>query len=112
MSIDREAKRKEDLWFRENEHKLLADIRAKREKRIREELAKEELRAREELKKLHWMCCPKCGHQMDEQDLKGILVDVCTLCEGIYFDRGELEDLLKKNAEEGLGFFRRLLGVD
>ena len=43
--------------------------------------------------------------------LPKVLVDICTLCEGIYFDRGELEDLLQKNAEEGLGFFRRLLGV-
>ncbi len=109
--IDREAQRKVDQWFYENEKRLLEEIRVKRDQKRREQEAAEEKRRVEELKKQHWMHCPKCGHDMAEQDLQGIKVDVCTLCEGIFFDRGELESLVAKKAEERRGFFRRLVGL-
>lgn len=48
------------------------------------------------LKDLHHMCCPKCGHAMVEVELDGIKVDKCTCCKGIYFDDGELEQILEK----------------
>ena len=48
------------------------------------------------LKDLHYMCCPKCGHAMVEVELEGIKVDKCTTCKGIYFDDGELEQILEK----------------
>jgi len=34
----------------------------------------------------------------------------CPQCEGIFFDRGELETLLLKHDAHRRGFFRRLLG--
>jgi uncharacterized protein len=49
----------------------------------------------------HWMKCPKCGHEMVEEDLQGIKVDRCTQCSGIYFDRGELEILLESREPKG-----------
>lgn len=48
------------------------------------------------LKKLHHMCCPKCGHAMVEVELDGVKVDKCTGCKGIYFDDGELEQILER----------------
>jgi len=48
------------------------------------------------LKSLHLMCCPKCGHAMVEVALEGVKVDKCTCCKGIYFDDGELEQILEK----------------
>lgn len=112
MAIDKEAKRREDQWFHENEKKLLAEIRRTRETRIREEMAQEEERKCAELKKLHWMKCPRCGHDLVEKEMRGIKVDVCTLCEGIFFERGEVEDLLQKHAEERRGIIRSLLGLE
>jgi len=57
-------------------------------------LAKEE---RERLKKLHHMKCCKCGMEMISLDFKGITVDRCTNCEGLYLDKGELEAILSKD---------------
>jgi hypothetical protein len=111
MVVEKDAQRRADQWFHENEKKLLEEIKRKSEAKIREEMAKEEERKREELKKLHWMRCPRCGHELSEKDLHGIRVDVCTLCEGIFFERGEVEELLQKKAEERKGIFRKLLGL-
>jgi len=50
------------------------------------------------LKELHHMCCPKCGHTMVEVELEGIKIDKCISCKGVYFDDGELEQLLDRKA--------------
>jgi len=42
-------------------------------------------------KELHWMKCPKCGSNLKEIDFKGIKIDRCQECEGIWLDKGELE---------------------
>lgn len=111
MVVDKEAQRRADQWFHENERKLLEEIRKKREAKIREETARQKERERDELKKLHWMRCPRCGHALVENDLHGVKVDVCSLCEGVFFERGEVEELLQKKAEERKGVFRKLLGL-
>jgi len=111
MDTQKERKKKEDKWFLENEKEFLEQLRKKREARIKEALAHEDKKKQEELKKTHWMCCPKCGHAMKSQDYKGIEVDVCTLCEGVYFDRGELEGLLDREYEARRSFFFDLLGL-
>jgi rubrerythrin len=111
MGLKEEGKKKEEQWFRENEQKLIEDIRLKRLERIKKETEREEEARREELKQLHWMSCPKCGHSMATKDIGGIEVDICSLCEGIYFDRGELEQLLMKQSHSKSGFFRKLLGL-
>ena len=50
----------------------------------------------------HWMKCPKCGHDMVEKELAQIKIDQCSVCEGVYFDAGELDILLQ--AKEPHGF--------
>ncbi len=64
--------------------------RAEEEKRKR--LAEEE---KTRLRELHHMKCPKCGMELLSLDYKGITVDRCSGCEGLYLDKGELEAILK-----------------
>lgn len=79
-----------------------------REDMERIELLREERRKREEhegaeaLRKQHYMCCPKCGNGLTEQEEGGVLVDRCAKCQGIWLDAGELEALAKK-VRGGLG---------
>jgi hypothetical protein len=51
------------------------------------------------LKDLHWMRCPKCGLQMHEVKLRGVDVDVCFSCSGVFLDQGELEHLQKPESK-------------
>ena len=104
-------RRREDDWFRRNEEKLLDAARQAREKREHERASREKDEERRRLKDLHFMRCPKCGHEMKETALEGILVDQCTFCEGLYFDAGELGQLLLKRDEDRKGFLRRILGL-
>lgn len=50
--------------------------------------------------KLHWMKCPKCGCQLEEVDLSGVMVDRCFSCNGVYFDKGELDLLMEAKKPE------------
>lgn len=101
----------ENQWFRENEKELLETARVAREKREAERAAKEQAAARDALKKAHFMKCPKCGHDMAEQDFGDIKIDRCTFCEGVFFDAGELEHAYMKKDEERKSLFRRLVGL-
>jgi uncharacterized protein len=58
---------------------------------------------REAQRKLHFMCCPKCGSQLDEITFRGVRVDKCFTCGGVWLDDGELEELAGKP-----GFFEAL----
>jgi hypothetical protein len=63
-------------------------------------LAAEQKRAmaaaeREALRKQHYMRCPKCGMELKEIALKGVQVDRCFGCNGLWLDEGELEKLGK-----------------
>ncbi len=56
------------------------------------------------------MRCPKCGMELGEVDYKGILIDKCFQCEGIWLDAGELELIakLEKGALDKLfGIFKK-----
>lgn len=46
---------------------------------------------RERLKALHFMHCPKCGLEMHEVHLRGLSVDVCFACGGVFLDQSEIE---------------------
>jgi len=47
--------------------------------------------------KPHWMVCPKCGGALREMTVKGVKVDQCSGCGGIFLDRGELDLLMKRS---------------
>jgi ribosomal protein L37AE/L43A len=97
----------ENEWFRKHEEELIRKARERREDR----LAKERDAEREKQKKLHFMKCPKCGDELVEVEHEGIKVDRCTSCQGVFFDAGELDDLLLKKQDERRSFFRKLSGL-
>ncbi len=102
---------REDEWFLKNEQELLASAREARAKREAERAAQEQAQERQRLRDLHFMRCPKCGHEMREQTLAGVHVDVCSFCEGVFFDAGELDALFAKRDDERKGVLRKLIGL-
>ncbi len=56
----------------------------------RTKLAQGEL---EQLKKIHWMRCAKCGHELHPVQFRGLTIDKCFHCGGVFLDQGELEKL-------------------
>ena len=76
----------------EKEEEYFARLEFERKKKIESErhkkLAEEE---KNRLKEFHYMRCPKCGMELIEIQYKGIEVDKCSECEGIWLDAGELE---------------------
>jgi hypothetical protein len=105
-------RRREDEWFRQNELKLLEEARVARLKRQSEREAEEKAEESARLKALHFMKCPKCGHELKTEELDGVEIDRCTFCEGFFLDAGEFEELfLKRKAPERQGFMKRLLGI-
>lgn len=105
-------RRREDEWFRQNELQLLEAAREARLKRHAEREAHEKAEERQRKKALHFMKCPKCGHDLEAETLDGIEIDRCTFCEGYFLDAGEIEQLfLKRKPPERQSFMRRLLGI-
>jgi hypothetical protein len=101
----------EDEWFKKNEQDLLETARKAREKREAERAAAEKADESRRLKELHFMKCPKCGHDMKEQAVEAVTVDRCTFCEGIYLDAGELDTLFLRKVDERKSFLRKLIGI-
>jgi hypothetical protein len=86
----------------EKEEEYVARMEFERRKKTEEEKHKK-LREEEKkkLKELHYMRCPKCGMELIEIDYKGIEVDKCSECGGIWLDAGEL-DAVSKLEKTGL----------
>ena len=80
---------KEDEYFFKKDQELLEKMRAAantRKQKIEEKHKGE----------AYWMTCPKCGTALEEEVLEEVVrVDTCSNCGGTYFDRGELELLIK-----------------
>jgi len=83
-----------------NEEEFIAREEAERKRKMHSERAGAQTAAqKEDAKKLHWMKCPKCGSELHEVSFKGVQVDRCFGCHGVFLDNGELEALAGK--EEG-----------
>ena len=82
MSPDKPSKTEEE-YFTKREMELL------RQKR---EAARSE--AEQAARKQHYMKCPKCGADLAEEEVHGVVVDRCPDDNGIWLDAGELELLL------------------
>ena len=69
---------------------------AEKKRRLAQQAKKDKEAAElKRLKDLHWMRCPKCGLEMHEVKFRGVDVDVCFSCNGIFLDAGEIEQLEK-----------------
>ena len=64
-----------------------------RKKAEAEKLTKLNEQEIKKLKELHYMHCPKCGQHLIEIDYKGIAIDKCSHCDGVWLDAGELEQV-------------------
>jgi len=101
----------EDEWFARNEEELLRQARRDHERRMTELRASQQEGESRRLRELHYLKCPKCGHDMSARDIEGIEVDMCGTCAGLFFDKGEFDAILLKRASERRGFFRKLMGL-
>jgi hypothetical protein len=80
----------------EREEEYFVRMEFERKKKSEEERQKKMAEGeKKKLKELHYMKCPKCGMELIEIDYKGIKVDKCSGCEGIWLDAGELEAISK-----------------
>ena len=100
MSEVNKPSRPEDEYFAKQE----LERRKKWAKEQAEKMAQDE---REKLKQLHFMRCPKCGMELQTLEFHGIKVDQCGNCHGVFFDAGEVEELLKHES----GVVGRVLSI-
>ncbi|HET9482289.1 MAG TPA: zf-TFIIB domain-containing protein [Candidatus Polarisedimenticolia bacterium] len=108
---DDTRQRMEDEWFARNEEELLRQARRAHEQRLQDLTGRQIEGEARRLRELHYLKCPKCGHDMSSRTLEGIEIEECGTCQGLFFDRGELDSLLLKQSEERRGFFRKLIGM-
>ncbi len=92
----------EERYFREQEAEQLKQMREKLDVTRQEQAARQ-------AKETHWMKCPKCGADLTEVKMEGVMVDKCGGCEGLFFDSGELELMIAAH-KKGLGPLRRMFG--
>lgn len=80
----------------EMEDEYFARMEYERRKRVEEEKHNNlEGEQKKKLRELHFMKCPKCGMDLITIDYKGVKIDKCSSCEGIWLDAGELEAVTK-----------------
>ncbi len=77
-----------------NEEEYFARQEAERLEQSRAEVQRVTIESK---RKSHYMKCPKCGADLSAVDYHGVQVDRCPECNGVWFDAGEVESLVKKD---------------
>lgn len=86
----------EDSYFAVKEHELIENMKTAHQK--------VEAERRETL----MATCPKCSGQFVKYTVKGLVVERCESCEGIWLNKGDLAEILRRQAMGPLGtFFER-----
>jgi hypothetical protein len=94
----------------ENEEEYIKRQELERLKQMREKAAKETAeQERTKLKELHWMCCPKCGLELAEVEFRGVIVDACFACGGMFFDHGEIDKIAEQERSGEAGVLGRVV---
>lgn len=62
---------------------------------------------RDRLKAAHLRPCPECKIGLEKRTLRGIEIDQCSSCHGMWLEAGELEQLSKKKP----GFMSKLIST-
>jgi hypothetical protein len=96
VTIEKPSKSEEEYFARLEFERRRKEIEARQAKLQAEERAR--------LKQLHHMRCPKCGMELAEIEFRGIKVDRCVACGGLWFDGGEIDQVLA----QGKSFFGKL----
>ncbi len=81
----------------------------RRRRVARETAARQEEGERQRQKEAHWMHCPKCGSMLQEIEYRGVRIDQCPACQGIFLDAGELDQVAQKEPGGIFGALGRLL---
>jgi len=85
----RQAERgREDQYFAERDRQLVEQLRRAR--------AEE---AEEQVKEAAQMRCPKCGSRLAQRRLRGVSVEECPSCHGVWLDEGELQQIASTETE-------------
>jgi hypothetical protein len=64
------------------------------------------------LKQLHYLRCGKCGGQMKPREFRGVEIDVCSSCNAVLLDPGELETLAGKDSTGVIGSLASLFSFN
>ena len=95
----------------EREEEYFARMEFEKKKKSEEEKQKKMAEGeKEKLKEFHYMKCPKCGMELIEIDYRGIKIDRCSACEGVWLDAGEIETvsgLEKAGIDRFFSIFKR-----
>jgi ssDNA-binding Zn-finger/Zn-ribbon topoisomerase 1 len=67
-----------------------------------------EQQAEETARQIALMRCPKCGTALDSRRMRGVNIEHCPKCDGIWLDRGEL-DAIAGSEPEAEGWIARWL---
>lgn len=94
MSPVKPSEKEEEYFLRQQAEKLKAHA-----ERVRKETEEAE---QKRLKELHYMRCCKCGMELTEITYRGVQIDKCFSCGGIYLDDGELEQVAGEDEKGGL----------
>ena len=86
---------KEEEYFLRQEAEKLRKLAEKRR-------AETEVAEKQRMKELHHMRCPKCGMELQEIEFQGVHLDKCFSCGGVWLDDGELEQVAKKEDDNGV----------
>ena len=92
MPTDEKPSRNEDEYFARQNAELIREMRAK----LDAERKKAEKSAE------HLDKCPRCGGALKEQHVEDVKIDECQDCQGVWLDRGELDQLRRVNRARGV----------
>lgn len=95
MTMDK-TKKAEDEYIAKEEAEKTKQLKVK----LKEQLSEQE---REQTKAQCYMKCPKCGSDLNEVVFRGIKIDRCLFCDGVWLDEGELEKLAGTEDESIIG---------
>lgn len=86
IELDERGKALENEYFHRKEQEIIEKMKAK--------LASDEMTNLE-------LSCPKCDGTLHETEYENIKIDVCDKCSGVWFDAGELAQVVDKEKEGG-----------
>jgi len=93
IELDDRGKALENEYFRRKEQELIEKMKTK--------LQAENTKSTD-------LKCPKCDGNLVETDYENIKIDVCSKCSGVWFDSGELAQIVDKDKNDG--WFGRVFG--
>lgn len=100
MSQDKPSKTEDEYFAKED-----AEKKKRLAKSISDKHTKEE---RKHIQEFCYLKCPKCGGQLSELLYRGIQIEKCVDCMGVWLDDGELE---KISGEGGGNIIKEILNL-